>query len=63
MSKKRKGFVIFVYGRFELLEEAKDYTDKDGLNSVQYKVTDSVKHACYTKIVVDVIGEKDNRTT
>eukprot|EP00112_Aurelia_sp_Birch-Aquarium-sp1_P018257 Seg4333.1 transcript_id=Seg4333.1/GoldUCD/mRNA.D3Y31 product="Beta-1 4-galactosyltransferase 1" protein_id=Seg4333.1/GoldUCD/D3Y31 len=49
--------------RFELLEKANDYTDKDGLNSLQYNVTDLVQHACYTKIMVDVHGEKDKRTT
>ena len=54
---------ISVYRRFELLAEARDYTDKDGLNSIQYEVTDSIKHACYTKIMIDLHGEKDKRAT
>ena len=54
-------FLSLSSSRFKTLNEAIGYADKDGLNSLQYEVTDTVKHPCYTKISVDLHKEKDKQ--
>eukprot|EP00795_Rhopilema_esculentum_P015733 gene15733-7028_t len=41
--------------RFKTLKEAVSHTQKDGLNSLEYRVTDSYEHDLYTKISVNLL--------